>query len=162
MVLSESDREFIRVANSAAEKSHDPHRQVGAAIVGADGQLASTGTNRPPIELNFTIEESHAAIKQDSRWKYFVLEHAERNAIRNACRSGKNLDRATMYLSLFPCADCARAIVASGIKCLVVPEIAKDSVRDEKWLEHYNYASLILDKAGIERKLYDTPPERDR
>ncbi|MBZ9986702.1 hypothetical protein LB572_06280 [Mesorhizobium sp. BH1-1-5] len=155
MTLSESDRQFIRTAMSAAEGSYDPHRQVGAAIVGADGELASIGTNRPPAELKCTIEESHAAIKRDPRWKYFVLEHAERNAIRNACHAGKKLEGGTIYLTLFPCSDCARAIVASGLKCVVVPESGKDSTRDEKWLEHYKYASLILDMADINRVNYD-------
>lgn len=155
MTLSESDQEFIRTAVKAAEGSHDPHRQVGAAIVGANGELASIGTNRPPAELHCTIEESRAAIKRDPRWKYFILEHAERNAIRNACRAGKKLDGGTIYLTLFPCADCARAIAASGLKCVVVPESGNDTVRDEKWLEHYKYASMILEMADIRTLKYD-------
>jgi dCMP deaminase len=54
-----------------------------------------------------------------------------------------------MYSTLFPCADCARAIVAAGLVRLVVLGLARDPIRDQKWLDHYRYAERILAKAGI-------------
>jgi dCMP deaminase len=78
-----------------------------------------------------------------------MLEHAERNAIFAAYRGGRSLVGATMYGTLFPCADCARAIVAARLSRLDVLSLGRDPVRDAKWLEHYRYAERILAMAGI-------------
>lgn len=78
-----------------------------------------------------------------------MLEHAERNAINAARDQHLKLAGSTMYGSLFPCADCARAIVAAGISRLVVPSLSSDPARDSKWLDHYRYAYEIFDLAGI-------------
>jgi dCMP deaminase len=78
-----------------------------------------------------------------------MLEHAERNAIFAAYAEGKSMVGATIYSTLFPCADCARAIVAAGLSRLVVLGMTKDPVRDEKWLEHYRHAERIFARAGV-------------
>jgi deoxycytidylate deaminase len=62
---------------------------------------------------------------------------------------------ATMYGTLFPCADCARAIVAAGLSRLVVLGLDKDPMRDAKWLEHYRYAERILAMAGVAVEIID-------
>jgi dCMP deaminase len=149
MAISESDRRFLLRCEEVKEESHDPHRRVGVLIVDADGQVITTGTNAPPPQLGFSILDSHKAIESDPEWKYFVLEHAERNAINAARDQRLALAGATMYGSLFPCADCARAIVAAGISRLVVPKLDGDPARDSKWLDHYRYAHMILDLAGV-------------
>jgi dCMP deaminase len=79
-----------------------------------------------------------------------MLEHAERNAISDARKRGHSLIGATMYGTLFPCADCARAIVAAGIRRLVVPPSIPDLQRDEKWNTHFHYAREIIALAGVE------------
>src|SRR4030088_2668505 len=71
-------------------------------------------------------------------------DSARRNAIFAAYAHGKLLVGATMYGTLFPCADCARAIVAAGLSRLVVIGVPKDPVRDERWLEHYYHSERIL------------------
>jgi dCMP deaminase len=78
-----------------------------------------------------------------------VLEHAERNAIFDALLPRNLLKGATMYSTLFPCADCARAIVASGVSRLVVLGVELDLDRDQKWLDHYRHAARIFELAGI-------------
>ena len=155
MTISTRDRHFLLLCNEVREGSHDPHRKVGVVIADGAGQQIAVGTNAPPISLGFTAAESHEAIRQDPAWKYFMLEHAERNALFAAYAKGTSLAGATMYGTLFPCADCARAIVAAGLTRLVVLGLTRDPVRDEKWLEHYGYAERILALAGVAVEIVD-------
>jgi dCMP deaminase len=149
MAISKQDRSFLRLCFEVRENSHDPDRSVGAVIVDGADDVLGVGTNAPPSALKLTLAESHEAVRQDRAWKYFTLEHAERNAIFTAYAQGKLLAGATMYTTLFPCADCARAIVAAGLSRLVVFGLAKDPIRDEKWLEHYRHADRMLAMAGV-------------
>lgn len=149
MAISKQDRRLLLLCEEIRQASHDPDRKVGVVVADAGGQVLATGTNEPPASLGLTVAESHEAIAQDPDWKYFMLEHAERNAIFAALRQGKSLIGATMYGTLFPCADCARAIVASGLSRLVVFGLDLDSERDKKWLEHYRHAERILALAGV-------------
>jgi dCMP deaminase len=122
---------------------------VGVLIVDHRGQILSLGTNAPPVQLGLSRSDSHAAIAVDPEWKYFMLEHAERNAINAARNGGKSVASATMYGTLFPCADCARAIVAAGISRLVVSGPGGNPDRDRKWIDHYRYAHRILELARV-------------
>jgi dCMP deaminase len=155
MPISEIDRSSIAAALAVKGISHDPDRRVGAAIALPDGNLIAVGTNQPPSRLEYSIEQSHHATRNDPRWKYFVLEHAERTAISNAYREGRSPEGATMYVTLFPCSDCARAISLAGIKRMVVPHTERPTERDHKWLEHYKYAEQILLGSGISIDFYE-------
>lgn len=117
--------------------------------MGPTGNIVSEGVNSPPDRFNFSKADTFLAIERDPEWKYFMLEHAERNAINSAFSKGAPLLGATMYVSLYPCADCARAIVAAGISRLVVPDIEGDADRDTKWKAHYHYASKVFALAGV-------------
>jgi dCMP deaminase len=150
MTISNDDLQFMRLSNEARRQSHDPHRQVGAVIVDCTGEVISMGSNSPPSVLGIPATVSITAISEDSSWKYFMLEHAERNAINEAHRRGTSLVGSTMYVTLFPCADCARAIAAAGISKLVVPLTHGETERDDKWSEHYRFASRIFAAAGVE------------
>ncbi|NMG39769.1 hypothetical protein GRZ55_10995 [Chelativorans sp. ZYF759] len=149
MAISHNDLRLLRQSQAAQEGSHDPHRKVGAVIADANGRILGVGANAPPKRLSLTLLQSHAAVEGDPHWKYHVLEHAERNAIFSALQNGSQLLGATMYGTLFPCADCARAIVAVGIARVVVPSPGGDAVRDQKWLDHYRYARSIFELAGV-------------
>jgi dCMP deaminase len=149
MAISTQNRRFLLLCEEVRQGSHDPDRKVGVVVADASGQILAAGTNAPPASLGLTVAESHQAIAQDPDWKYFMLEHAERNAIFAALVQGKSLTGATMYGTLFPCADCARAIVASGLSRLVVFGLGSDPHRDKKWLEHYRHAERILALAGV-------------
>jgi dCMP deaminase len=150
MPLSPTDRLFLMQCEAAKKESHDPNRQVGVVIVSPTGHLLASGSNRPPEAVELTLQESHREIAKDPNWKYFMLEHAERNAINNARGLGHSLIGATMYGTLFPCADCARAIAAAGIRRLVVPPPEANPLRDEKWQSHFHYARQILGLSGVE------------
>lgn len=155
MAISKQDRRFLLLCEEVREDSHDPDRKVGVVVTDEAGQLLAVGTNAPPSSLGLTAAQSTEAIRTDPAWKYFVLEHAERNAIYAACARGRSLAGATMYGTLFPCADCARAIAAAGIVRLVVLGGAQDPLRDEKWLEHYRYAEQVLALAGVAVEIVD-------
>jgi dCMP deaminase len=148
MAISRQDRRLLLLCEEVRQDSHDPDRKVGVVIANGE-QILAVGTNAPPTSLGLTPAESHEAIRQDASWKYFMLEHAERNAIFAAHVRGQSLIGTTMYGTLFPCADCARAIVASGVARLVVFALDFDPVRDEKWLDHYRRAESIFALAGV-------------
>jgi dCMP deaminase len=157
MALSNVDRQFLLRCEEVKEESHDPHRKVGVLIVDDQDQVISVGTNAPPHQLGLSRYDSHAAIAVDPEWKYFMLEHAERNAINAARNDGKSAVGATMYGTLFPCADCARAIVAAGISRLVVSGPGGNPDRDRKWIDHYRYAHRILELARVQVDIASPP-----
>ena len=106
------DEYFMGVAQLAAERSKDPSTQVGACIVDGEKRILSTGYNGFPHgcsddEFPWNRDES----KGDTKYQYVV--HAELNAILNA--SGKSLAGSTLYVGLFPCNECAKAIIQSGV-----------------------------------------------
>lgn len=106
------DQYFMGVALLAAMRSKDPNTQVGACIVGEDNRILSTGYNGFPYGCSddeFPWEREGDAC--DTKYPYVV--HAELNAILNA--RGKSLAGARIYVCLFPCNECAKAIIQSGI-----------------------------------------------
>jgi dCMP deaminase len=160
MAVSTTDRRLLLQCLQVRENSHDPNRKVGVVIADDSGQVLAVGTNAPPSSLQLTIADSHEAIRNDPTWKYFVLEHAERNAIFAVHAHGKSVVGATMYSTLFPCADCARAIVAAGLSRLVVLRITTDAIRDAKWLSHYKHADRMLVMAGVAVELVELEDQR--
>lgn len=105
------------LARLVATRSKDRSRQVGAVIVGLGKEIIATGYNGFPRGINDTVEERHQRPA-----KYRWTEHAERNAIYNAARSGVSTFGAIIYLPWYPCMDCARAIVQSGISEVIAVE----------------------------------------
>jgi dCMP deaminase len=150
VAITSRDLRFIRKSEAVRRESHDPDRQVGAVLVSDSDGIISTGANRPPAETKLTRDQSRTAIERDPEWKYFMLEHAERDAIHGAEKLGKSANGSTMYCTLFPCADCARAIAAAGVKRLVAPSPDPTDLRDEKWRTHHNYARRILKLSGVD------------
>lgn len=110
------DEYFMGVALLAAQRSKDPSTQVGACIVDGDKRILSTGYNGFPHGCS---DDDFPWNRDDSKGetKYQFVVHAELNAILNA--SGKDLHGSTVYVALFPCNECAKAIIQSGIKEVV-------------------------------------------
>lgn len=106
------DEYFMGVALLAAQRSKDPSTQVGACIVDDSKRILSTGYNGFPHGCS---DDDFPWNRDDSKGetKYQFVVHAELNAILNA--SGKNLNGSTVYVALFPCNECAKAIIQSGI-----------------------------------------------
>ena len=106
------DEYFMGVALLASGRSKDPNTQVGACIVDEQNRILSTGYNGFPQgcsddEFPWNRDESLGETK------YQFVVHAELNAVLNA--RGKNLSGSKLYVSLFPCHECAKAIIQSGI-----------------------------------------------
>ena len=105
------DEYFMGVAMLAALRSKDPSTQVGACIVSPDNIIISTGYNGMPKGCN-DDEFPWDRTGEDTKYPYVV--HAELNAILNA--NGRNLRGSRIYVALFPCNECAKAIIQSGIR----------------------------------------------
>ncbi len=108
------DEYFMGVALLAAKRSKDPNTQVGACIVDKNNIILSTGYNGFPYGCS---DDDYPWEREGDDTKYSYVVHAELNAILNA--RGKNLKDARIYVDLFPCNECAKAIIQSGISEVV-------------------------------------------
>ena len=110
------DEYFMGVAKMSALRSKDPNTQVGACIVSDDNKILSMGYNGLP--RGCSDDEFPWAREGDPLDnKYMYTAHSELNAILNY--RGGSLDNAKLYVTLFPCNECAKAIIQAGIKTLV-------------------------------------------
>ncbi len=110
------DEYFMGVALLASQRSKDPSTQVGACIVDKQNRILSTGYNGFPQgcsddEFPWNRDED----KGDTKYPFVV--HAELNAILNT--RGKSLQDSKIYVALFPCNECAKAIIQAGIKEII-------------------------------------------
>ncbi len=112
------DEYFMGVALLAAQRSKDPGTQVGACIVSEDKVILSTGYNGFVRGLNDAEHNwSRENVENMLGCKYDYVVHAEINAILNA--GGKSLKGATLYTKLYPCYECAKAIIQAGVSEVV-------------------------------------------
>ena len=110
------DEYFMGVAYLSGMRSKDPNTQVGACIVSPDNKILSMGYNGFPIGCSddeFPWEREGEPLE----YKYFYSTHSELNAILNY--RGGSLEGAKLYVTLFPCNECAKAIIQAGIKKVV-------------------------------------------
>ncbi len=109
------DEYFMAIAKLSAMRSKDPSTQVGACIVSDDNRILSIGYNGAPNGFSddkfpWAREGNHLETK------YPYVCHAEMNAILNFRGTKRDLDKAKIYVDLFPCNECAKIIIQSGIK----------------------------------------------
>ena len=105
------DEYFMGIAMLAARRSKDPNTQVGACIVSQDNIIISTGYNGMPKGCS---DDEFPWEREGVETKYPYVVHAELNAILNA--NGRDLRGSKLYVALFPCNECAKAIIQSGIR----------------------------------------------
>ena len=101
--------------------SKDTSTKTGALVVGPDREIRATGYNGLVRGVDDNIPE-----RMERPTKYDFFEHAERNAIYNACLTGTSLKGCTLYATHSPCTDCARAIIQAGIKTVVTNKVIID------------------------------------
>ncbi len=139
------DEYFMGVAELSAMRSKDPHTQVGCCIVSQDHKILSMGYNGFPrgcSDDDFPWKREGPPLEN----KYFYTTHSELNAILNY--RGGSLEGSSLYVTLFPCNECAKAIIQAGIK-----EIVYDSDKYEN--EPSTIASKkMLRAAGVEIRKY--------
>ena len=112
------DEYFMGVALLTAERSKDPNSQVGACIVSSDHRILSMGYNGFPAGCS-DDEYPWAREGDELSVKYTYVTHAELNAILNFRGGMSSLAKATLYVTLFPCNECAKAIIQTGIRNIV-------------------------------------------
>ncbi|KAI4463652.1 deoxycytidylate deaminase-related [Holotrichia oblita] len=136
---------FMATAFLAAKRSKDPSTQVGACIVNEDNQIVGVGYNGMPrgcCDDVFPWGKSSDKLKS----KYLYVCHAEANAILN--KNSASVKNCTMYVALFPCNECAKQIIQSGIKKVVY-------VSDKHAHKKSTIASKrMLTAAGVETQQY--------
>ncbi len=139
------DEYFMAVAKLAGMRSKDPNSQVGTCIVSEDNKILSMGYNGFPMgcsddEFPWEREGDEAATK------YPYVVHSELNAILNY--RGGSLEGAKLYVSLFPCNECAKAIIQAGIKTVVYDDdkyegtlsvLASKRMMDAAGVRYYRY-----------------------
>src|SRR5262245_32199371 len=118
---NDKDIDFLRAAYEISGQTDDPKASidkkvaVGAVVVIGD-RIVSASANRFPPQLR----ARGLRIEATSQERYYLIEHAERCAIYDGMIAGIQLSGATMYVTRFPCIDCARAICYVAIARLVV------------------------------------------
>ncbi|MBQ8184288.1 MAG: dCMP deaminase family protein [Lachnospiraceae bacterium] len=110
------DEYFMGVAKLSALRSKDPSTQVGACIVSRDNKILSMGYNGFPLGCD-DDEYPWAREGDFGDTKYPFVTHSELNAILNY--RGGSLEGSKIYVSLFPCNECAKAIIQAGIKKVI-------------------------------------------
>jgi dCMP deaminase len=130
------DEYFMKQAELVASKSKDTSTKVGAVLVRHNNAF-STGYNGFPRGVNDNIPERH-----ERPAKYDWVVHSEVNAILNAAREGFMTYGSTMYVTLHPCKECAKAIAQAGVKEVVF--LSDDNPRFD-----FSLAKVILNEAGV-------------
>lgn len=139
------DEYFMGIALLSGERSKDPNSQVGACIVSPDNKILSIGYNGFPIgcsddEIPWDREGDFA------NTKYPYVCHSELNAILNY--TGSTLKQSRIYVTLFPCNECAKAIIQSGIKEVIY---MSDKYKDT---DSVKVSKKMLDMAGVKHTQY--------
>ena len=143
------DKYFMGVAELSAKRSKDPSTQVGACIVDTRQRIVGVGYNGFPEgcsdeELPWGKEGDFLDVK------YTYVAHAELNAVLNATT---NLEGSTIYVGLFPCNECAKVIIQSGIKEVVFKRdyyANKDIVTASR---------IMFNMSGVKFRRYDESPK---
>ena len=154
------DEYFMGVAMLAARRSKDPSTQVGACIVSQDNIIISTGYNGMPKGCS---DDEFPWNREGEDTKYPYVVHAELNAILNS--NGRDLRGSRIYVALFPCNECAKAIIQSGIREVIYlsdkyahtpTTIASKRMMDSagvKYIQmHTDLKSIVLDFVPEEDK----------
>lgn len=153
------DDYFMGVAMLAAKRSKDPNTQVGACIVSPDQIILSTGYNGFPIGCS---DDEYPWEREGEQTKYPFVVHAELNAILNT--RGKSLEGAKIYVALFPCNECAKAIIQCGIKEVVYLSDkyadTKETIASKRMMSSagvsfrqftQSVGQIVIDFAGVEK-----------
>ena len=146
------DRYYIDIAKAVRLWSKDRSRKIGSVIVGEDGEIRSTGYNGMPKGVDDDVESRH-----DRPAKYLFTEHSERNAVYQAARAGVSTKGCTLYTwaegnDIGICADCARAIIQSGIVEVV---LQKNEGLNSIWSDSILAGMEMLGESKVKVRYFD-------
>ena len=151
----EWDEFFMGITKLAAGRSKDPSTQVGACIVDKDNRILSIGYNGTPNGFSDDVFPWERTGKNQNETKYPYVCHAELNAILNYRGSRKDLIGSKIYIDLFPCNECAKVIIQSGIK-----EIIYLSDKYNGTLEN-EASKYLLNTCGVIYRKLDDKHQKD-
>jgi dCMP deaminase len=140
------EKYFMEVAELSAQRSKDPSTQVGCCIVNEDNKIIAMGYNGLPNGCSDDDYPWDRDTEDKENSKYTYVCHAELNAI---CNSTSSLKGATMYVSLFPCNECAKLIIQTGIKNIVYKSDKYCGV----WFD--KAAKRMFESAKVSHKKYE-------
>ena len=141
------DEYFMGVAVLSSMRSKDPSTQVGACVASQENKVVTMGYNGMPVGINDDIMPWGRVGKDELDNKYLYVCHAEFNAILNSRGSVRDCK---IYVTLFPCNECAKAIIQSGIKEIIYAcdkYAQTDAVIASK---------MMLDRAGVKYRKYES------
>ena len=134
------DEYFMGIALLSSQRSKDPNTQVGACIVSSDNRILSIGYNGAPRGLDDdTMHWDREGSFLDTKYAYVC--HGELNAILNY---RGNLEGSKIYVALFPCNECAKAIIQAGIRKIYYESDKYDGA------DNNVVSKKMLDMAGVE------------
>lgn len=133
---------FWGVVEALAQESKDPKRKVGAILINTDNDIISTGYNGFPRG----IKDDDRLIDPATKLKYVM--HAEQNTISNAARVGVSTKGTIMLVNLFPCVQCAKAIIQAGITAVYAPNTPANEPFS-KWAAGAEESIMLLEEAGV-------------
>ncbi len=137
-------RRFMGLCDHIAGWSEDRDFHVGCVIVApGSNEVRAMGYNGLPRGV---LANDDSRFDRASGEKFHWFEHAERNAIYNAARAGTSVEGCIAYVNRFPCADCGRALIQSGISTVIAPQIPEaDGALDHS----FQVSAQMLKEAGV-------------
>ncbi|MEK6819938.1 MAG: deaminase [Nanoarchaeota archaeon] len=142
------DDYFMTKVYLIASRSKDTRTHIGAVVVGPKKEIRSTGYNSFVRGLDDEVLERFEKGEKD-----YWFEHAERNAIYNANLMGVSLENCTMYTNGIPCMDCARGVVQSGIKEVVI-DGNWNSGSSQKRMEHNKRTEEMFEETKVKIRIH--------
>ena len=149
------DENFMLHAVVASARSKDPSSQVGACIVGANNRILSLGYNGAPNSWDDKDFPWERTGEKSYYIKYAYVIHAEMNAMLNYKGDNKELEGATVYVTLFPCQNCAKFLAQAGVKRVVY---LSDKYKDT---EDNIAAKTCFEYCGVEYEQFPLELQRD-
>lgn len=148
MTRSDWDARWLELATLIGSWSKDRNTKVGCVVIGEGGQVLTQGYNGLPRKVNDDIDARFSRAERDGRReKLRWTEHAERNAIYNAARTGTSLLGSSMYCPMYSCSDCARGIIQSGIAKVIT---TRPDWGDAFWAPEFEVSEIMFREAGVE------------
>ncbi len=149
------DEYFMGVAHLSGMRSKDPNTQVGACIVSEDNKILSMGYNGFPKGCSDEEFPWSRSAEDELDTKYPFVTHGEMNAILNY--RGGSLDGTKLYVSLFPCNECAKAIIQAGIRTVVYDSDkykgTKGNIAAKKMFDAAGVTYIPYSRSGREIKI---------
>jgi dCMP deaminase len=142
------DKKFIDLTLHVSTWSKDRGTQVGAVIVGEGNRIVSMGYNGFCRGIDDTKPERH-----EKPAKYYWTEHSEKNCIYNAAYNGVSTKGCVIYTSLFPCVDCARGIINSGIVEVIIKD--KPDYNHARYGEEFKISLEMFNEADVKVRYYN-------